>query len=269
MIVVVPDAHAFALGLFEVLDTCFATSLINESALFDGLLRPGWNKYALQMAIKLLIAQHVTTNYYITLDADVVLVGSIDVHKILPGGKAMYVAEPQSVHPHWWVGSTVVLGLEAASYSNSTFGVTPAVLSTFGAQVAAASVRDRSKQLDWQHFWLKSWGVGIWWSEYSLYRLALDTHGLFDELHALPKSNVLCHAVWYEGQLPWDSAAAYDSADCVFSLVQSTTHADPSVIACSVSRELSLRRRPRAHLAASDYSGRKKYSRLQGEISWA
>mmetsp|Transcript_26119 Transcript_26119/g.80369 ORF Transcript_26119/g.80369 Transcript_26119/m.80369 type:complete len:92 (-) Transcript_26119:805-1080(-) len=90
MIIVVPDSQGFALDLLETLDTCFVIKVINESTLFHGMPRASWNKYALQMAIKLLVAQHVATNYYITLDADIVAVGSLDAKKLLPNGKAMY-----------------------------------------------------------------------------------------------------------------------------------------------------------------------------------
>jgi len=92
MFVVVPDSHAFALQLLDMPDTCFPVSLINESSLFDGIVYKSWNKYALQMAIKLIVACHVMTTFYITLDADVILVGSLDATYLLPSGKAMLAA---------------------------------------------------------------------------------------------------------------------------------------------------------------------------------
>lgn len=241
IIVVVPSSQHFALSLLEALDTCFITTVIDESSLLNGMLRASWDKYALQMAIKLLVAQRIMTNYYITLDADVVVVGPLNVKQLLPKGKAMFVAESQSVHPHWWFGSAITLGLELDSFSHSTFGVTPALLSTFGAQVATASLQDRFQETDWQDVWLESWNGGTLWSEYSLYRLALDVRGLFTKVHALSTSGVLCHAVWYEHELPWDPDPAFQDPSCVFSLVQSTTHARPSVIAAAVSNQLRAR----------------------------
>lgn len=170
---VVPDSQAFALGVLESSNVCPEISIICESLLFDGILRASWNKYAVQMAIKLLVASHVVTNFYITLDADVIVVGRLLAEQLLPRGKAMhvsvvclqsvsdmlfghrFVAEPRSVHPHWWLGSSMILGLDTRSFENSTFGVTPAVLSTFGAQAATASLNDRFKEVDWQHVWLE------------------------------------------------------------------------------------------------------------------
>mmetsp|Transcript_7754 Transcript_7754/g.24395 ORF Transcript_7754/g.24395 Transcript_7754/m.24395 type:complete len:335 (-) Transcript_7754:590-1594(-) len=155
VLVVVPDSQAFALGVLESSNVCPEISIICESLLFDGILRASWNKYAVQMAIKLLVASHVVTNFYITLDADVIVVGRLLAEQLLPRGKAMFVAEPRSVHPHWWLGSSMILGLDTRSFENSTFGVTPAVLSTFGAQAATASLNDRFKEVDWQHVWLE------------------------------------------------------------------------------------------------------------------
>mmetsp|Transcript_26119 Transcript_26119/g.80368 ORF Transcript_26119/g.80368 Transcript_26119/m.80368 type:complete len:105 (-) Transcript_26119:286-600(-) len=88
-------------------------------------------------------------------------------------------------------------------------------------------------------FFIRSWHGGTWWSEYSLYRLALDAHGLFAKLHALPTSNVLCRAIWFKGQLPWDSVTAFQDPSCVFSLVQSTTGISPSAVATGVSHQLA------------------------------
>jgi len=238
MIVVVPDSHAFALRLLAMLEICFEIIVINESTLFDGMIQESWNRYALQMAIKLLVARYVRTSYYITLDADVLVVGGLDVGLLLPGGKAMFIPEPRSVHPHWWLGSIMTLGLKNDSFADSMFGVTPAVLSTFGAQVTTASVSNQFRDTDWQRAWLASWKTGMWWSEYSLYRLALDARGMFTNLHALSTSSVICNAIWFQHQLPWDSNAAFHNLHCCFSLVQSTTDICPSAIAAGVSKQL-------------------------------
>lgn len=85
-----PDAHVFAFRIIEMSDrdAHLPISIVGESSLFDGTIDPSWNKYALQMALKLLVAQIVMTEHYITLDADVVVVGSLDTKQLLPDGKA-------------------------------------------------------------------------------------------------------------------------------------------------------------------------------------
>ena len=82
----------------------------------------------------------------------------------------------------------------------------------------------------------------MWWSEYSLYRLALDARGMFTNLHALSTSSVFCNAIWFQHQLPWDSNAAFHNLHCCFSLVQSTTDICPSAIAAGVSKQLERER---------------------------
>jgi hypothetical protein len=145
-----------------------------------------------------------------------------------------FVEEPRGVHPHWWRGSAAILGLTEDAYPNAAFGVTPAVLSTIGSVITTSLIRDVFKDDDWQQRWLMSWDDGTWWSEYTLYRLALDIRGLFDKIHVASGSETFCNPVWYHGDLPWDAAGAFHNENCVFSLVQSTTQLAPSLVAASI-----------------------------------
>jgi len=138
LLVVIPDAQAFAFSIFESTSDYPQISLIHESSLVDAVIQHDWQKYALQMLLKLLVAKRVKTAYYITLDADIVIVGMLNKSKLLPDGKGLFSAEPRSVHPHWWQGSSRVLGLLESDYPNATFGVTPAILSTMGSMMFIA-----------------------------------------------------------------------------------------------------------------------------------
>lgn len=229
-----PDTQAFALAVLEASHTCPPTSVINESSLFNGIVKQTWHTYALQMAVKLLVAQRVTTNYYVTVDADILLVGTFDAALFFPGGRGTFVEEHRGVHPHWWRGSADILGLTEDDYPNAAFGVTPAVLSTIGSVITTSLIRDVFEDDDWQQRWLGSWSNGTWWSEYTLYRLALDIRGLFDNIHVASESETFCNPVWYHGDLPWDAVGAFRNTKCVFSLVQSTTQLAPSLVAASI-----------------------------------
>lgn len=59
-----------------------------------GKIEPWWSKYALQMALKLLVSSLIRTEYYITLDADILCskVGLTE-EDLLPQGKGNYVPE--------------------------------------------------------------------------------------------------------------------------------------------------------------------------------
>lgn len=101
--------------------------------------------YALQMAIKLLVAQEVQTDFYITLDADLILLKSWRVDDVIRNGRAVYEHEHRlSVHPLWWEGSERVLQLQVTQPDLQGFGVTPAVLSTHGALLVSVVGSDHS-----------------------------------------------------------------------------------------------------------------------------
>lgn len=70
--------------------------LVDERRLLprDGNIEPWWSKYALQMALKLLVSSLIRTEYYLTLDADILCskVG-LSEEDLLPLGKGNYVPE--------------------------------------------------------------------------------------------------------------------------------------------------------------------------------
>lgn len=230
VIAVVPDAEIFA---FQA--AWKNVILVPESTLIGFPRgRPG---YAVQMALKLLAATLVATDFYVTLDADVIATRPLceDAAKLLlVEGKGVYTREPKSVHPHWWAGSANLLGLEPDDFRDAAFGVTPAVLSTAGALVTLDCIRralDVREHQHWTDAWLSKWTPDAFWSEYTIYRLSLDHRRLFDALHVEPANPYLCQAVWFDSQLPWQPALAFDDKECVFSLVQSTAGVPPSDVA--------------------------------------
>ena len=82
-----------------------------------------------QMALKLLVGASglVTTDYYLTLDADVIaLCPPSECWRtlLLPDGRGAYVDEPRDVHPHWWHGAEIMLGLEVCALSRRCACVT-------------------------------------------------------------------------------------------------------------------------------------------------
>jgi hypothetical protein len=112
--------------------------------------------YAIQMAIKLLVAKFVTTEYYITLDADLISLTPLtlsnllvfsDERELVPRVRAMYENEPRHVHLQWWTESSAFLSTRGNtvlhdSIDDNGFGVTPAVLSTFGAMMTVHAVHE-------------------------------------------------------------------------------------------------------------------------------
>jgi hypothetical protein len=150
--------------------------MIPESSLFSDpkLFHKNKNNaysYSIQMAIKLLIAKVVKTQFYLTLDADVILLRPSKLHEILlvsnsnkmmdndngngnDGNeiimKGIYEDESRDIHPSWWTGSANLLNIPVSTNVNKInvlstdigdgFSVTPAVLNTFGSLLTLAEI---------------------------------------------------------------------------------------------------------------------------------
>lgn len=208
--------------------------------------------YGVQMAIKLMAARRVRTPFYLTLDADIILLKPFLLQDILVNQKrstsspqfgmehqtplsslsvsnshkhwrAVFEDEKRSVHVDWWKHSASFLR-HLCSYPctdemmenvvddapGKGFGVTPAVLSTFGSLMTLRAVRsatyhrhmksdataasedstvlwidDYEKKEKMEVLWLEQFGKekGHIWTEYTLYRITLDFSGLFHHLH--------------------------------------------------------------------------------------
>ncbi|CAM9862490.1 unnamed protein product, partial [Discosporangium mesarthrocarpum] len=137
--VVVPDRDKVALGI--LLSSLPRVTVVADSMLFSGEgeglgndgMDPSWEGYAIQMAVKLHAARLMRTEFYLTLDADVLCTkwGLSLEEDLLPGGKGNFVDEGRGVHPAWWTASANLLQVELQDISSREgFGVTPAVLST-------------------------------------------------------------------------------------------------------------------------------------------
>lgn len=164
MFIFVPDhqLNILEVALSGFIDALrFKVTIIAESALFyqksKGIAYP----YAIQMAIKLLAAKMVKTKYYLTLDADIVLLQPLhvdllikstdhnslishgDSYRSLDGNRkrALYDHEERhAFHPNWWSGSEELLNMKNERPHLQGFGVTPSLLSTFGSLLTLASV---------------------------------------------------------------------------------------------------------------------------------
>lgn len=158
----------------------FTTTIYSEQVLFQRLYNTykyTTYPYALQMAIKLLASKLIQTSYYITLDADIILLHSFTLDQIIVNSnndllvsnnklfqkrKALYHYESRSVHENWWIGSENLIGINTRNsfvyfqqrnkhnnddnnhHNNDNldqgFGVTPAILSTFGSLLTISTI---------------------------------------------------------------------------------------------------------------------------------
>lgn len=233
LLIIVPDVE------FDIISQClswftssssYSVKVFRESTLLtsgdESLLRE-WVKsniysYSIQMAIKILVVSLVESPFYITLDADNILMHSFDLvdmieeYTLTP--RAIYSFENrQEHHPEWYTESERFMNLPILEDSTLGFGVTPALLSGFGSLIVASCIKqhmlDEYSMLpllsnyrfdisiyndgEYQQFmdeisrnnvatfkWLSSFGNNEnLWSEYALYRVILNYYNLFDKLH--------------------------------------------------------------------------------------
>ncbi|GFR49109.1 hypothetical protein Agub_g10905 [Astrephomene gubernaculifera] len=181
--------------------------------------------YRTQMAVKLTVSSHVSTDHYLILDSDVLLVRPVNASVaswLYPQpGKSVYHSDVRRRHARWWRNSETTLKLSGCVPSapeTEVSGVTPAILNT----AVARAVVDRWAEL----FGGREKGVmnilskrGPYWTEYTSYHLLACHMGGFDKYHSkpLPGAPALYQGYWQRGT----TKAGIDvCANCLFMVVQ-------------------------------------------------
>ena len=201
---------------------------IQQSELFDLSalsLESKIDGYVLQMAIKLWVVNIVETDYYITLDADVILLRKFnfqdviicDVSEIgeITMKRGIYENEPRDVHINWWIHSSKLLNFgdldedyDLSVDLHDGFGVTPAVMSVWGSRILIDRLQNVYGKNMVENVLLERFKMNIW-TEYTMYALLLYEYGVFDSLHIEHDTNnrkiLHCNDVWYDHQLPWNA----------------------------------------------------------------
>lgn len=98
LVVIVPDQHYYLFSPWFHSSLPFPTLLLKDSDLFSDaesfeITRRGWSNYAVQMALKLLVSKVITTEFYLTLDADVILTRPVGIEDLIRGGKGAFSDE--------------------------------------------------------------------------------------------------------------------------------------------------------------------------------
>ena len=251
-VVILPEDSALATGA-EALKASAPLAAARE---FNGM------GYRLQMLIKLGVAAHVPTDFYVTLDCDVVLAKPLRLGTLVrpsPSGDGMQgvlQGEMRGPHAARWMrhsvdmffGGTVGSGVGRSEVGVEcsperllrTVGVTPAVLSK---EAALAVIRrlgaaaDRGKRWD-QHL-MAALDAGADWTEYGLYAAGACLEGLLRDVHVHdPATRLYDPLLQEDGSWFRDSAAmarAFDphGAD-VFVVLQSIGGSDAAEAAAAL-----------------------------------
>jgi Family of unknown function (DUF6492) len=186
----------------------------------------GW---ALQQVVKLAAAALVETEFFLTLDADVALCRPLAFDDLFVDGKALMQPAARALHPNWWRGSAHLLGL-SLDLGAPGMAVTPALLSRSVCKELFSDL-EQSHRCPWARVLLDRTDAP--WTEYTLYYLTAERHGLLEQFHVLPRAGgrrLLCpQSVWEPAHIARWNAAEWFSEDQtgVFAVIQSNTGIPP------------------------------------------
>jgi len=190
LIVVSPksDIEQVALTL-ERFNSLLSIQFVDESEILGGitmpasLSSPGWY---IQQIIKLSISRFVETDFYLTLDSDLIF-GSRILECFRGRSRMPFHPESFADHPDWWRASSAALECAIASASKPVMGVTPALLNVdvvhglLGRLDYLGSIRGGS---DWKSYLLGFPVNGLYtWTEYTLYWTFLEGESIVESIH--------------------------------------------------------------------------------------
>jgi hypothetical protein len=233
--------------------------LLSESSLVPELsltpLLKGWYR---QQLVKLAIFEHVKSELYLTLDADVICTKPVSPALLAPRGLGPCHVTERDLHPDWYRGSEALLGLDAPQRGVS-HNVTPAVLHRRGVTELAKYLERRSKiglfsgglrglrqrvlcararRRRAQAFagWRLLLAAGTPWTEYALYYTFLEATGRFERFHSRDEACIydLEGSFWRGDRKPfsdWAPNACFTGEGAPwFVVVQSNAHVDPALV---------------------------------------
>ena len=171
---------------------------------WNGAARPG---YRAQQLIKLEAARWVETDFYLTLDADVLLTRDVPFDWLVQDGRARTVRFSGTDHRKWYRVAAEILGVPPSAWEH---GVTPCLLSRRCALGLQAFLEQPVGRRDTRVAMASAHGItGGWrslllrrndWTEYTLYHTFVEHGDFFDGHHfAVPPE------AWYGGNV-WSAA---------------------------------------------------------------
>ena len=182
------------------------TEIVPELA---GSTVKGWYK---QQLVKLAIAEHVESDYYLLFDSDVICARRVTEQDLLSGGKAVCHRYRKGKHAKWYRWAQRVLRMPRSGWVHA---VTPTILSKHAVHELAAHVGQlRPRPGPWWRdlislgkSWMqpnsappKNWRQllleSLPWTEYGLYFTFLEAAGRFDHYHVHSDISLCGQSVW-------------------------------------------------------------------------
>ena len=234
---IIPEISVYR-ALYRVLYATTVGARITDGR-FDAT---GW---FVQQLVKLAIAETVETDFYITLDSDVICMKRVGYDDLVENGRAVTNIRQEDVHPDWYTSAERILGVPR---SGLTHGVTPAILSRNavlrlqeflakkvgrGARALGAVLPRGSRLRDLVCSWRSHLLRNTPWTEYSLYHTFLESSGIFDRYHVGRGREAIYdndRSVWFERDFLDAKIDEFMRGEASFLVVQSNTEIAPERI---------------------------------------
>jgi hypothetical protein len=105
---------------------CFTVQFIADE---DVANRGGMHGYRYQMLLKLAVAKHVKTRFFMTLDSDLFFVRQANIDCFVINDRAIVARSSKHTHADWYTASAKALGMTFEDIPDYVIGVTPSILS--------------------------------------------------------------------------------------------------------------------------------------------
>jgi hypothetical protein len=192
----------------------------------------GW---VVQQLVKLAIANFVDTEFYLTLDADVICIRRVCFGDLIKDGRALARRYHHEIHKEWYEAAARLLGLPRSAWVHD---FTPALLSREATCRLTSHLSGRVNRFvqrlavllpprslarailtGWRSYLLRN----LPWTEYTLYNTFLEAMGLYDRYHVSDNGIRVCgRSVWQRDQFSsWDPEKSAEGG--YFAVVQSNT----------------------------------------------
>jgi Family of unknown function (DUF6492) len=179
-LLVVPDGDLLAVtGRIQELGRSDIRVVCEDSLCPTLKGRSGWYK---QQILKLAAAKLVSSNYYLVLDADIILKRPAKLQDLFPTEKPILQKVKASAQWDWWVASRKILKSNVEIKRDSiVMGVTPEFLHRETCLALQDVIASRNNTGEWDRFLFDSRHTG--WTEYTLYWLYVLERGLDQQLY--------------------------------------------------------------------------------------
>jgi hypothetical protein len=151
------------------------------------------NGWFVQQLLKMAIADHITTDFYLTLDADVICTRPVKSADLIKQGRALGLRYVGDSHRKWYDWASRVLNVRASRWMHS---VTPTLVYTQAMlalqdylayrdgpgsvpRVGFFSRTNEDTAGNWRQYLLRS----LPWTEYALYFTFLESMGMYEEFY--------------------------------------------------------------------------------------